>query len=59
MTVVLAAPRLLLPGRCWGGPATVTMQDGAIASVTGGPAPPEAQLLDGGVLTPGIDRPAQ
>lgn len=54
MTTVLAAPRLLLPGGSWGGPGAVTISGGIFASVTEGPPPPGAEVLHGGVLTPGL-----
>lgn len=50
---VLAVPRLLLPGGRWGGPAAVVMEAGRIGRVAAG-APAGAEVLTGGVLTPGL-----
>ncbi len=49
----LAAPRLLLPGGGWTGPAAVTIADGRIVAVHDG-APNGAETLGAGSLTPGL-----
>lgn len=50
---MLAVPRLLAPGGRWSGPATVEVAHGRIVRV-GGQAAAGAEILQGGVLTPGL-----
>ena len=49
----LSAARVLEPGGCWGGPATLTLTGGHIAGIDGGLAS-DAEHLQGGVLTAGM-----
>lgn len=53
MDAVVAAPRALL-GRTIVGPASVRIRDGRIVEVTTGEAPPGAEVLSDGLLTPGL-----
>ena len=53
MDAVVAAPRALL-GRTIVGPAAVRIRDGRIVEVTTGEAPPGAEVLSDGLLTPGL-----
>lgn len=53
LDAVVAAPRALL-GRTIVGPASVRIRDGRIVEVTTGEAPPGAEVLSGGLLTPGL-----
>ncbi len=49
----LSAPRLLLPGGQWSGPATLAVAAGRITQLGPG-VPPGAEWLPGGALTPGL-----
>ncbi|MEU4801035.1 N-acetylglucosamine-6-phosphate deacetylase [Actinosynnema sp. NPDC023587] len=53
MDTVVAAPRALL-GRTISGPASVRVRDGRIIDVVPGEPPADAEVLTGGLLTPGL-----
>ena len=55
---ILAASRLLAPGGVWIGPAAAVISGGRITEILDH-HPPGADLLSGGVLTPGSAGPAQ